>query len=410
MEHLQRKVANITPEHDSKLQALKQVIERKQAEPINAGNRKLLIFSAFADTAEYIYRELSPYCKKELDLDCALITGTGDGATTLKGFSPNLNDILTCFSPISKERELILPGSTANIDILIATDCSSEGQNLQDCDTVVNFDIHWNPVRIIQRFGRVDRLGSQNKCIKLINFWPDISLDEYIHLKSRVEDRMKASVMTSTGDDDPINEEEQGDLEYRKQQLARLKEEIVDLEDMSSGVSIMDLGLNEFRSDLLEYMEQHPDVDRMPHGMHAVVSSTEDLPKGCIYILRNINDSVNTDNRNLIHPFYMVYMKESGETVCDYLRPKQLLDSMRQLCRGKSEPLAALCKEFNHDTDDGRNMKAPSELLSAAIESIMTTKDASDIDGLFRAGGTTALRSQIKGLDDFELICFLVVR
>lgn len=410
LQRLVRMVADITPEHDNKLQELKRVIGRKQAEPINEGNRKLLIFSAFADTAEYIYKELSPYCKNVLGLDCALVTGTGDGETTIKGFSPNLNDILTCFSPVSKERDLLLRGNPGDIDILIATDCISEGQNLQDCDTVVNFDIHWNPVRIIQRFGRVDRLGSRNKCIKLINFWPDISLDEYIHLKKTVQDRMKASVMTATGDDDPINEEEQGDLEYRKQQLERLKEEIVDLEDMVDGVSIMDLGLNEFRTDLLEYLEKHPDVDRMPHGMHAVVPATQDLPKGCIFILRNINDSVNADKRNLIHPFYMVYIKEDGETQCNYLQPKQLLDSMRQLCRGQSSPLTALCRKFNKQTDDGRDMKAPSKLLTAAIESIISTKDESDINSLFQAGGTTALRTQIKGLDDFELICFLVVR
>ncbi len=403
-------VKDITPAHDSKLQELKNLIIKKQEHPLNEGNKKLIIFSAFSDTAEYLYRELAPYFKHQHQADSALITGQGDGSTTIRNFSPSLNSILTCFSPVSKEKALLMPDSTAEIDILFATDCISEGQNLQDCDYVVNYDIHWNPVRIIQRFGRVDRLGSRNTSIQLVNFWPDMDLDEYIHLKSRVQDRMKATVMTSTGDDDPINEEEEGDLEYRKKQLQRLQEEVVDLEDMTEGVSIMDLGLNDFRTDLLEYREQHPDVERMPHGMHAVVPATEQMPRGCIFILRNVNDSVNVDARNLIHPFYMVYMSEEGETVCDYLNPKKLLDSMRALCRGRSEPLQELCREFNAETNDGRDMHAPSELLSKTIESIISTKEEGDIDSLFTTGLVSEAASRINGLDDFELICFLVVR
>ncbi len=403
-------VKDITPEHDSKLQVLKEIIIDKQKNPLNEGNKKLIIFSAFSDTAEYLYRQLAPFFKREHHADSALITGHGDGITTIRNFSPSLNNILTCFSPISKEKALLMPDCKAEIEILFATDCISEGQNLQDCDYVVNYDIHWNPVRIIQRFGRVDRLGSKNASIQLVNFWPDMDLDEYIHLKTRVQDRMKATVLTSTGDDDPINEEEQGDLEYRKQQLKRLQEEVVDLEDMSEGVSITDLGLNDFRTDLLEYIGEHPDVERMPHGMHAVVPATEDMPPGCIFILRNVNDSVNVNDRNLIHPFYMVYMSATGATFCDYLNPKKLLDAMRNLCRGRNEPFKQLYRAFNKETQDGKNMQEASKLLDKTIESIIATNEESDIDSLFRSGGTTALQSNIKGLDDFELICFLVIR
>lgn len=235
-------------------------------------------------------------------------------------------------------------------------------------------------------------------------------MDEYINLKSRVETRMKISVMTSTGDDDLINAEEKGDLEYRRAQLKRLQEEVVDIEDMTSGISIMDLGLNEFRLDLLEYMKQHDDIETAPKGLHAVVAQMEDSPAGVIFVLKNINDSVNIDNRNRIHPFYMVYISEESEIVCDYLNPKKLLDTMRLLCRGKSEPVMELCKQFNQETDDGRNMGDVSELLSEAINSVIDAKEESDIDSLFQSGGTTALLSAVSGLDDFELICFLVVK
>ena len=318
--------------------------------------------------------------------------------------------MLTCFSPISKGKAKLFPNSTDELDILIATDCISEGQNLQDCDYLVNYDIHWNPVRIIQRFGRIDRIGSRNDVIQLVNFWPDMDLDEYINLKSRVETRMRISVMTSTGDDDLINEDEQGDLEYRREQLKKLQEEVVDIEDMSNGISIMDLGLNEFRMDLLDYMKLHEEIETAPLGLNAVVPATEDCPPGVIFVLKNINPGVNIDHQNRIHPFYMVYISENGEIICDYLNPKKLLDTMRLICRGKSEPFAELCRAFNVETDDGRNMAKVSELLSQAIDSIIDIKEESDIDSLFKSGGTSALLSTVSGLDDFELICFLVVK
>ena len=410
LELLTLMVADITPEHDSKLQELLKLVSEKIENPINPGNKKVLIFSAFSDTAEYLYDNVSTYIKKKYGLDTAVITGSIDGKTTIKGFRATLNNVLTCFSPISKGRDVLMPGSKTEIDVLIATDCISEGQNLQDCDYLVNYDIHWNPVRIIQRFGRVDRIGSRNSQIQLVNFWPDMDLDEYINLKGRVETRMKISVMTSTGDDDLINPEEKGDLEYRKQQLKRLQEEVVDIEDMSSGISIMDLGLNEFRLDLLKYLKNHGDMDKKPKGMHAVVPATDELPEGVVFILKNINNSVNIDNQNRIHPFYMVYIGIDGEVICDYLNPKKMLDDIRLLCRGKKEPIKELCQRFNEETDDGRDMTEMSELLSEAINSIIDCKEESDIDSLFSAGGTSALMSAVSGLDDFELICFLVVK
>ena len=410
LELLTLMIADITPEYDTKLQTLFALISKKIEHPINGDNKKILIFSAFSDTAEYLYENVSAFVKKRYGLDTALITGTVDGKTTVKGLKATLNNVLTCFSPISKSKAVLMPNSTANIDILIATDCISEGQNLQDCDYLVNYDIHWNPVRIIQRFGRIDRIGSKNEYIQLVNFWPDMDLDEYINLKNRVETRMKISIMTATGDDDLINAEEKGDLEYRKAQLKRLQEEVVDIEDMSEGISIMDLGLNEFRLDLLEYLKTHPDMERKPRGLHAVVPATEELPEGVIFVLRNVNNSVNIDNQNRIHPFYMVYIGREGDVICDYLNPKQLLDDVRLLCRGKSEPIKAVYTKFNEETDDGRNMAEMSELLSMAIDSIIDTKEESDIDSLFSAGGTSALMSDISGLSDFELICFLVIK
>ena len=400
----------ITPEYDGKLQSLLKVISDKIENPINRKNKKVLIFSAFSDTAEYLYEHVGTYIKDKYGLNTAVITGSIDGKTTIKNFKATLNNVLTCFSPISKDKAVLLPDSNDEIDILIATDCISEGQNLQDCDCVINYDIHWNPVRIIQRFGRVDRIGSRNESIQLVNFWPDMDLDEYINLKGRVETRMKISIMSSTGDDDLINAEEKGDLEYRKQQLKRLQEEVVDIEDMSTGISIMDLGLNEFRLDLLEYIKTHGDMDTKPKGLHAVVQSSEELPQGVIFVLKNVNNSVNIDNQNRIHPFYMVYIGMDGEIICDYLNPKQLLDDIRLLCRGKKEPIVDLCQKFNEETNDGKDMQELSNLLRETIHSIIDTKEESDIDSLFTVGGTSALISVVSGLDDFELISFLVVK
>jgi len=403
-------IDDITPEYDTKLQTLLGLIESKLNNPINEGNRKILVFSAFSDTAEYLYKNVSAFVKSQFGLDSAIITGSVDGRTTIKGQRASMNDVLTLFSPISKDKNLLMPNNRDDISVLIATDCISEGQNLQDCDYCVNYDIHWNPVRIIQRFGRIDRIGSHNAVIQLVNFWPDVDLDEYLSLKGRVETRMRISIMTATGDDDLINAEEKGDLEYRKAQLKRLQEEVVDIEDMQSGISIMDLGLNEFRLDLLEYVKQNGDMDTIPYGLHAVVPASEDCPPGVVFVLKNLNNSVNIDMQNRLHPFYMVYVGTDGEVICDHLSPKELLDKFRSLCKGINTPVMDVCREFNIETKDGRDMQSISTLLTDAITSIIEVKEENDIDSLFNIGGTSALNNNISGLDDFEMICFLVVR
>ena len=403
-------VDDITPEHDSKLQELLVVLKNKIEHPINGDNKKVIIFTAFADTAMYLFDNVSRYVKQNFGLDTAVVTGSVEGRTTVPKLKADLNTVLACFSPISKDKSLLMPNDDTNIDILIATDCISEGQNLQDCDYLINYDIHWNPVRIIQRFGRIDRIGSRNADIQLVNFWPDISLDEYINLKSKVETRMKIVDMTATGDDNILSDEEKHDLEYRKAQLQRLQEEVVDIEDMTSGISIMDLGLNEFRLDLLEYIKSHPDIEKAPFGLNAIVPANEDAPAGVIFVLKNRSDSVNIDNKNRLHPFYMVYISDEGEVICDHLSPKQMLDKMRFLCKGKTEPIPEVYKQFNEETRDGKDMSKFSHLLNRAIASIIDVKDESDIDSFLAGGQVSFLTNKIKGLDDFELICFLVVR
>lgn len=410
LELLTLMVGDITPEYDSKLQELLRVIDQKINHPINEGNKKVIIFTAFADTAGYLYDNVSRYVKEKYGLNTAMISGSVEGRTTCPKLKGDLNTILTCFSPVSKDRDLFDSIPKEEIDILIATDCISEGQNLQDCDYLINYDIHWNPVRIIQRFGRIDRIGSRNKVIQLVNFWPDVTLDEYINLKAKVEIRMKIVDMTATGDDNMLSDEEKTELEYRKAQLKRLQDEVVDIEDMSTGISIMDLGLNEFRLDLLEYIKHHPDIEKSPFGLHAVAPASEETPAGVIYVLKNRFNSVNIDNQNRLHPFYMVYISNDGEVICDHLSPKRMLDKLRFLCKGKTEPLPELYKVFNRETHDGKNMTRFSKLLGTAIASIIKVKEQSDIDSFLSGGQVSFLTNEIKGLDDFELICFLVVR
>lgn len=403
-------VGDITPKHDSKLQELYRVIDNKIAYPVNEGNKKIIIFTAFADTAGYLYENVSNYVKEKYGINSAMVSGSVDGRTTCPKLRGDLNTVLTCFSPISKDRDLFDSMPKEDIDILIATDCISEGQNLQDCDFLINYDIHWNPVRIIQRFGRIDRIGSRNRVIQLVNFWPDVTLDDYINLKAKVETRMKIVDMTATGDDNILSDEEKTDLEYRKAQLKRLQDEVVDIEDMTTGISIMDLGLNEFRLDLLEYIKNHPDIEKAPFGLNAVVLANEDAPAGVIFVLKNRSNSINIDNQNRLHPFYMVYISNDGEVICDHLSPKQMLDKMRFLCKGKTEPIPEAYKQFNKETRDGRDMSKFSHLLGEAIASIIEVKDESDIDSFLAGGQVSFLTNEIKGLDDFELISFLVIR
>lgn len=410
LELLNLMIEDITPEYDSKLISLKELMKNKIENPINDNNKKIIIFTAFADTAQYLYNNISKFMKQSFNIDTAMITGSIDGKTTIPKLKSDLNTVLTCFSPISKDRELLMPDNPINIDILIATDCISEGQNLQDADYLINYDIHWNPVRIIQRFGRIDRIGSENKYIQLVNFWPDISLDEYINLKAKVETRMKIVNMAATGDENIISEEEKTDLEYRKQQLKKLQEEVVDIEEMSSAISIMDLGLNEFRLDILEYIKSNEDMEKVPLGLHAVVESSEDTPSGVIFILKNRNETINLDNRNRLHPFYMVYISDEEEILCDHLSPKEMLDKMRYICKGKVEPIPSCYKAFNNETKEGKNMSRISELLKESIASIIDVKEQDEIDSFLNGNQVSFLNNVINGLDDFELVCFLVIK
>lgn len=401
---------DITPEHDMKLQQLVADLKNKFEHPINGSNKKVLIFTAFADTANYLYEQLSGRILNDCGLHTALITGSTEGKCSLPKLKCTFNDILTYFSPLSKDRDAIHPNDTREIDVLIATDCISEGQNLQDCDYLINYDIHWNPVRIIQRFGRIDRIGSKNGVIQLVNYWPDMELDDYIKLKGRVESRMKATVITSTGDDNLLSANEKGDLEYRRNQLKKLQNEVVDIEDMDTGVNIMDLGLNEFRLDLLANLKEHPNMDLTPFGMSAVVNASELVEPGVMYVLKNKNNGVNINRSNLLHPFYMVYLSHTGTVICDHLSPKKLLDKMRYACKDKTEPDKTLCKQFNKETRDGKNMRHYSDLLQSAIESIITVKEESDIDDFLNGVQGNLFANEIRGLDDFELICFLVIK
>jgi hypothetical protein len=393
----------IKPEDDTKLQNLKTQIESKLASPINPGNRKVLIFTAFADTADYLYEHIAPYFQQNRGLHCGKVTGSDSPRTTLHKHY-DFQSLLILFSPISKEKTAILPGEPDEIDILIGTDCISEGQNLQDCDYLINYDIHWNPVRIIQRFGRIDRIGSRNKTIQLVNYWPDISLDEYINLRERVENRMVLVDVTATGDDN-ILRAESNDVAYRKEQLRRLQEEVIEMEDLKTGVSITDLGLNDFRMDLLNYVKTNNDLTSIPNGMHAVIPADPEkqLFPGVIFILRNRNHGVNINQQNRLHPYYLIYIGNEGQIIVNHTEVKRLLDLARSACKGRSEI-------FNRQTDDGRNMRKYSNLLDQAISSMIDIKEDKDLDSLFKGGRTTALVDTIAGLDDFELINFMVVQ
>jgi hypothetical protein len=400
----------IAPVDDAKLQHLKALVLDKIANPINPGNKKIIIFTAFADTADYLYANLAPELLAQQQLHSAKVTGTGSPKSTLKK-SYDFQELLTLFSPRSKSKAQVLPQEPAEIDLLIGTDCISEGQNLQDCDYLINYDIHWNPVRIIQRFGRVDRIGSINATIQLVNYWPDISLDEYINLKERVESRMMIADVTATGDDNVLSAQA-NDVTYRKEQLRRLQEEVIELEDLKTGVSITDLGLNDFRMDLLNYVKAHGEPSHVPNGMHAVVSANPalGLEPGVIFTLRNRNPEVNVNQHNRLHPYYLVYIGRDGEVINDHTEVKRLLDLVRSGCKGQGEPVSIACKSFNMETNDGRNMPLYSELLNKTIRSMIEVKEEKDLDSLFSGSKTTALTNTISGLNDFELITFLVIQ
>ena len=407
-------MAKIPPEDDAKLQHLKALVLNKIANPINPGNKKVLIFTAFADTADYLFANLAPELLAVQGLHTAKVTGKGGPKSTLKkGY--DFQELLTLFSPRSKEKAVVLPTEPAEVDLLIGTDCISEGQNLQDCDYLINYDIHWNPVRIIQRFGRVDRIGSPNTSIQLVNYWPDISLDEYINLKERVESRMMIADVSATGDDNVLSAQA-NDVSYRKEQLRRLQDEVIELEDLKTGVSITDLGLNDFRMDLLNYVREHGEIGNVPSGMHAVVPAKPamGLHPGVIFTLRNVNAGVNPPTHipqhNRLHPYYLVYINRAGDVVHDHTEVKRLLDLVRTCCKGQEKPIAQACDLFNQETAEGRKMQVYSDLLGKAIRSMIDVKEEKDLDSLFTGGKTTALTNTIAGLDDFELITFLVIQ
>jgi hypothetical protein len=401
-------VVEIRGEKDRKLQDLRELLISKIERPTNNNNRKAIIFTAFADTAEYLFDHLSGIIKDKYGINTALITGSRRKVTT-KAISTELNTLLSCFSPLSKDKDQLYPNISETLDILIATDCISEGQNLQDCDFLVNYDIHWNPVRIVQRFGRIDRIGSKNEYINMVNFWPDMDLDSYINLKQKVESKMVISNMASTGDDNILRMDDE-DLEYRKIQLQKLRDEVMDLEDLKEGVSITDLGLSDFRVDLSNLIKTYGEIKDMPEGLHAVVEATESLKPGVIFVLKNVNSAVNINKLNRLHPYYMVYENMNGELIFNHVEPKKILDAMRMLCKGKTKPLEEICKELNRQTDDYNDMQEYSDLLKQSIGTILNKEEEREVQSLFHSGGTTALKEKIKGVEDFKLVSFLIVR
>ena len=401
----------VTPEEDKKLRELKTLIDEKIKNPFNAGNRKFLIFSAFADTADYLYQTLAPYMREKYGMFTAKIAG-GNNNKTNEGGSPQTDRLLTLFSPISKHKEVIYPSEPKEIDVLIGTDCISEGQNLQDCDICINYDIHWNPVRIVQRFGRIDRIGSKNGCIQLVNFWPDISLDEYINLNKRVSARMTIVNATATADDNIISNENE-EMDYRKEQLKKLQEgTLQDLEDVDGNISITDLGLNDFLMDAMAYKKEHGEPKGVTKGLHAVVAADESkgIEKGVIFVLCNRNNGVNINKQNRLHPFYLVYLKENGEVKYNHLDVKSILDVLRATSKGKTEPILELCHSFNKETKDGAKMDKYNALLDDAVASIVEVKEENDLFSLFKVGSKVLFQQSIDGLDDFELISFVVIR
>ena len=409
----------VTAERDAKLSALKDLIAKKVHAPINGDNRKLLLFTAFADTADYLYRELAAWAKTTLGINAAVVTGTGANKTTLQGLRSDMTTILSAFSPRSKERpeEMAAEGE---IDLLIATDCISEGQNLQDCDFLINYDIHWNPVRIIQRFGRIDRIGSTNDRIQLVNFWPNMELDEYLDLESRVSGRMVLLDVSATGEENVIEFQagnQMNDLEYRRAQLQKLQDAVIDLEDLSSGVSIADLTLNDFRVDLSGYLRDHRErLETLPLGTYAIVSAPEtatpdDLLPGAIFYLRAVGDAAAraAEPGYPLSPNFVVHVSDAGEVLLPYTQAKQVLDRLKKAAIGRDLPDARSCERFDKETRFGRDMENYQLMLSRAVASIAGKSEERAVASLFSPGGTHALKGEFAGINDFEVVAFLVI-
>lgn len=408
----------VDPARDAKLAALRDVIERKCRQPLNPGNRKLLIFTAFADTAEYLYHQLAPWALSCLGLHTALVTGTGSNQTTLPKLRKDLASILTAFSPRAKERPMEF-ADEGELDLLIATDCISEGQNLQDGDALTNYDIHWNPVRIIQRFGRIDRIGSPNACIQLINFWPNLELEEYINLERRVSGRMVLLDISATGEENLIEQQSgdpMNDLEYRRRQLLKLQEAVIDLEDLSSGVSIADLTLNDFRMDLAGFLGQHAgQLEALPFGTFAITTTIGQgeaaISPGLVFCLRAVGDAAlrSSEPGYPLVPHYLVHLGEDGAVLLPFTQAKQVLDRLKKLCVGRDLPDAEAVARFDKATRNGQDMRAVQDLLAKAVASIVGKKEERAVASLFSAGGTHALKGEFAGINDFEVVAFLVV-
>ncbi|MAY74822.1 MAG: helicase [Phycisphaerae bacterium] len=414
-----REARRIDAERDAKLHELKDLLRRKVEQPLNPGNRKAIIFTAFADTAEYLYKNIAEWAKSDLGVRAALVTGRSDSnKTTLAGIRKDLSSIITSFSPISKERAKIDEALTEEIDFLIATDCISEGQNLQDCDYLVNYDIHWNPVRIIQRFGRIDRLGSQNSVIQLVNFWPNMELDEYINLEARVSGRMVLLDISATGEENVIEQtdaDQMNDLEYRRRQFEQMQDEVIDMEDLSNGISITDLTLNDFRMDLVEYLKEHAErLEHMPLGAYGV-ATTDDLidienaGPGVIWCLRAENSRVRTDSTYALSPHYLVYVSDDGEVTLNFSDTKRILDLFKKVSLGCSQPDDAALAIFNERTKNGTNMAHYQGLLGKAIAAITGKAEEHGVQSLFKRGGTAITKDSFQGIDDFEVVAYLAI-
>jgi len=405
----------VTTGRDAKLAALRNMIEQKCHAPINPGNRKIIVFTAFADTAEYLFGELAPWARETLGFDSALVTGSGRNQTTLPGLRKDLASILTAFSPRSKERPSDLQHE-GELDLLFATDCISEGQNLQDCDWLINYDIHWNPVRIIQRFGRIDRIGSPNQVIQLANFWPNMELEEYINLEQRVSGRMVLLDVSATGEENLIEQQSgnpMNDLEYRRKQLLKLQDTVIDLEDLSTGVAITDLTLTDFRIDLAQYLKAHPQtLEYEPLGTYAVTTSSEaEIPAGIIFCLRAERPSEERSHATdyPLAPHYLVHVGADGSVVLPFTQAKRILDRLKRLAIGRELPDASACARFDRETRSGRDMHHAQQLLAAAVASVVGKNVERSVDSLFSPGGTHALKGEFAGTDDFEVLAFLVV-
>ena len=411
----------IDAERDSKLQDLKTLISEKVTNPSTDRNGKLnkkaIVFTAFADTAQYLYRNLASWAKNELGIHIGLVTGTGANQTTFG--RTYFNEILTNFAPHSKSRFKIpsMP-QDEEIDLLIATDCISEGQNLQDCDLVINYDIHWNPVRIIQRFGRIDRLGSLNESVQLINFWVTDDLNQYLNLKSRVEARMALVDVSTTSSDNILlpNEIERiakDELNYRDQQLMRLKDEVLDIEDFNESIALNDFSLDDFRAELSDQLEsERRKLRDAPFGIYAVASANGENPRGVIFCLQQESAIEKAEKVNPLQPFYLVYVRNDGAVFYSFIQAKQMLETFRALCYGNNKPLDELCQQFNKETKDGEDMTFYDDLLKQALSEIKRNFQQRNTGNLFTGRGGTLLNFQedLFESSNFKLVTWLVVK